>query len=440
MNPLAQELNNTIKESNPYIYDLLSDMGKQLFFPKGILSQSAEAKQKATTINATIGIAKQDGRVMKLDSVSCLVEKLDPDNYLPYAPSFGIPDLRQAWKNSLYGKNPSLTGKEISLPVVTSGITHGVSTFSDLWISRGDTVILPDMMWGNYAMTFCVKSGAEISHYSAFDDGLTRFNVESFEAAVQKEARTSDKIITVLNFPHNPSGYTLTKDEARKIADILIATAKSGTKVVVACDDAYFGLFFEEETMKESLFSLLAGADKRLVAIKLDGATKEDYVWGLRVGFITYGLAADSDLEGLHEALEKKSAGCIRGTISNCSHLSQSMVLMSMTNENYLDFKAEKFDLLKSRAAAIKDELKDPKYGDYFDVYPFNSGYFMCVRLKDIEAETLRVHLLEKYGTGLIALGQYNLRIAFSCLEKDDVKLLFDTILKGIEELKALGT
>ena len=34
-------------------------MGKALFFPKGILSQSAEAKQKAGKINATIGIAKE---------------------------------------------------------------------------------------------------------------------------------------------------------------------------------------------------------------------------------------------------------------------------------------------------------------------------------------------------------------------------------------------
>ncbi len=47
MNPIAQELNKSINGSNPYIFEMLSDMGRELFFPKGILSQSAEAKQKA---------------------------------------------------------------------------------------------------------------------------------------------------------------------------------------------------------------------------------------------------------------------------------------------------------------------------------------------------------------------------------------------------------
>ncbi len=59
MNTIAKELNARISQANPHILDMLSSMGKALFFPKGILSQSAEAKVKAHQINATIGIAKQ---------------------------------------------------------------------------------------------------------------------------------------------------------------------------------------------------------------------------------------------------------------------------------------------------------------------------------------------------------------------------------------------
>jgi hypothetical protein len=44
--------------------------------------------------------------------------------------------------------------------------------------------------------------------------------------------------------------------------------------------------------------------------------------------------------------------------------------------------------------------------------------------------------LLDKYGVGLIALGAFNLRIAFSCMDADDVESLFDTIYKGIKELE----
>ncbi|WDP88237.1 MAG: aminotransferase class I/II-fold pyridoxal phosphate-dependent enzyme [Desulfobacter sp.] len=436
MNPIAQELNTIIHENAPHVFEMLSDMGKALFFPKGILSQSAEAKVKADKINATIGIAKEGNSVLSLSSVTQFITGIEPDAYLPYAPSYGIPALREKWKDDLYKKNPSLGGRDLSLPVVTSGITHGVSVLSDMWVNDGDVIVLPDMMWGNYNMTFCVRNHARIVHYKAYDSALTRFNIDDFERVIRAQAAENDKIITVLNFPHNPSGYTLSKTEADRVAAILIDVAREGTNVVAACDDAYFGLFFQEETAKESLFAKIAGQEERLLAVKLDGATKEDYVWGFRTGFVTYGIAAKKNLDQVYLALEKKTGGCIRGNISNSSHLSQTILLKSMEDENYDSLKQEKFDLLKARAMKIKEVLKDPKYADGFDVYPFNSGYFMCIRLKDVNAEALRVHLLDNYGTGLISIGDKNLRIAFSCLEEKDVSTLFDIILSGINDLR----
>ncbi len=335
----------------------------------------------------------------------------------------------------IYEKNKSLENKKISLPIVTSGITHAVSTFADLWIDPDDTVILPLMMWGNYNMIFNVRNRAKIVTYDSFSYKLKGFNLKNFENKIKQQAEISNKIITILNFPHNPSGYSVSVEEAHKIIQILVNVAKSGTNVVVACDDAYFGLFFQDETIKESLFSFLAGAHKRLVAVKLDGATKEDYTWGLRTGFITYGFSADKNLEGLYEALEKKTGGCIRGNISNASHLSQSIILKSMDDEKYSQYKQEKFNILKKRAIKIKDVVYDKKYQKAWEVYAFNSGYFMCLRLKYVEAEKLRIHLLNKYGIGLITIGNKNLRIAFSCLEEENIQILFDTILKGINDL-----
>jgi aspartate/methionine/tyrosine aminotransferase len=107
-----------------------------------------------------------------------------------------------------------------------------------------------------------------------------------------------------------------------------------------------------------------------------------------------------------------------------------------MDDPAYEPCKQEKFNLLKSRAMAIKEVLKDPEYKEGFDAYPFNSGYFLCIRVKGVDAEALRIHLLEKYGTGLISIGEDNLRVAFSCLEEKDVKTLFDIILSGINDLR----
>jgi hypothetical protein len=54
-----------------------------------------------------------------------------------------------------------------------------------------------------------------------------------------------------------------------------------------------------------------------------------------------------------------------------------------------------------------------------------------------VDAESLRVHLLNRYGVGLISIGKSDLRIAFSCIEKEDVRELFDIIYQGAKDLES---
>ena len=436
MNPIAEELNEIIIEGNEHIYEMLSDVGKNLFFPKGILSQGAEAKEKAHKFNATIGMATEKGRTMHLPSVMAMLNAIRPKEALTYAPSFGILPLRQTWQDELFRKNPSLKGKEVSLPVITNAITHGLSVVSDMWVDPEDTIILPDKMWGNYNLIFAVLRGARIVQYPLFDN-RGKFNLQGFEACVEAETKSRKKIIPILNFPNNPTGYTVTPEDADAIVDILKNAARGGTNVLALTDDAYFGLFYEEDALKESIFTKLIGKDPRLLAIKLDGATKENFVWGLRVGFITYGASLTGESRPVYEAMEKKTAGAVRGSISNASHLSQEIVLKSLQSKDFLAEKDAKFKIMQERAQEVKRVLSNPQYHDAWEPYPFNSGYFMCLRLKTAEAEPLRVHLLDKYGIGLISLGKTDLRVAFSCLEKEDTQELFDTLFQAVKDLES---
>lgn len=437
MNPLAQELNNIIKEANPTIYDMLSSKGKNLYFPKGILSQGAEAKEKAFKYNATIGIATEDGVPMHLPSIMSYIN-LPPHQSLNYAPSFGIPELRETWRKMLFSKNPSLTDKKISLPIVTNAITHGLSVTAEMWINESDVILLPDKIWGNYTLIVTVLHGAQIKQYGLFSS-QGEFNLSGFEDTLQEEAKRREKIVVLLNFPNNPTGYTPTKEEGKRIVEILLNLAEKGTNVLVLLDDAYFGLFYDDNSMKESLFALLTGVHPRIMAIKLDGGTKENYMWGLRVGFITYGALLKSNSNNCYDALERKTAGAVRGSISNSPHLSQSILLGSLNSENYKAEKEEKFTILLNRATRVKEVLANKKYNDAWDVYPFNSGYFMCLRLRTVDAEELRLHLLNKYGVGVISLGKGDIRIAFSCVEEEDIQDIFDIIFQGIKDLEIIS-
>jgi hypothetical protein len=102
-----------------------------------------------------------------------------------------------------------------------------------------------------------------------------------------------------------------------------------------------------------------------------------------------------------------------------------------LNSSSYKAEKEDKFRIMKERAEEVKRVLADPKYSAACDVYSFNSGYFMCLNLKTVDAEQLRVHLLDKYGVGLISLGKHDLRVAFSCIEKQDIQELLP-ILEGV--------
>jgi aspartate/methionine/tyrosine aminotransferase len=428
MDAQAQSLNQTIEKINPGVVQMLSSRGKSIFFPKlGILSQAAQARGK--NINATIGEAREDdGSSMHLEEFEDLI-RIPVQNVFPYAPSYGKPEIRDKWKEFIYKKNPSLKDRVISRPIATNGLTHGLSMSGYMFIDEGDTVLLSDLYWENYDLLFANGYGARIETFNLFKEG--GFDTGAFAAKLASQKQ--EKIILLMNFPNNPSGYTPLNPEVEVIVEELEKLAKSGKKIVVIIDDAYYGLVYGENVFPESIFVKLSGLHENLLAVKLDGATKEDYVWGFRVGFMTFGVKGGTP--ELYAALEAKTAGAIRGNISNISHLSQSLLLNVYLSDTYETTKKKKYNILKTRYDILKDCFKNEAYAKYFEALPFNSGYFMCVAIKPgLEAEKIRQHLLEKYSTGVIVFGNV-IRLAFSATPKDKIPALVDNLYQACQDL-----
>lgn len=431
MNTLAGQLNEVIKESNIHVYNMLSKLGREIYFPKeGILSQSAEAAKYANKFNATIGIATEHKVPMHLAVIQDKLIAYNPDDLYNYAPPAGKSELRALWRKKMLGETPSLQGKSFGIPIVTNAITHGLSIVADLFVEPDDVVICPDKSWENYELIFGISHCAKTVNFPLFTEGMI-FNSEGLLNALL-EQKDKGKVILILNFPNNPTGYTPGIIEGEAIINSILKAAEEGINVVAAIDDAYFGMFYED-SLKESLFGRLANIHPRVLAVKLDGATKEEFVWGFRVGFITF--AAQS--KNLLNALEQKVMGIIRAKISSCPHPSQTFVLDALRAPEFSFQQSEKINIIKSRANKLKSLLNSGKYGRrVFTYYPFNSGYFMCLKLKTVHAEELRKHLIYNYGLGTIALGDCDLRIAFSCIEEDEIESVFDMIYAGIVELE----
>ena len=428
MNPLAQELNDILKGTT--VSHLLSDFGKRFYFPKGIVTQSAEAKDRATRYNATVGMATLGADPIFLNHVKGLVPGLTAGEMFPYAPTPGVPALRQAWKEEMLRKNPSLQNTPISLPLVTTGLTHGVSTVADLFLDPGDQILVPDMFWGNYRLIFEGRNKAVLKTFPFFNH-RGGMNLAALEEGLR--ALPLEKSALVLNFPNNPTGYTPTNTEMQDLVALLEKLAREGRKLLVLTDDAYFGLFYEEDTCRESLFSFIAGLHENIVAVKLDGATKEELAWGFRVGFITYGSRGLTDAQ--YAALDKKTGGAVRASISNSSKLSQSLVLRGLTDPGYRAAKDQAEAILKARYLKVREAVNGYGKEVPLKALPFNSGYFMTFLVEGKSAEDLRLHLLDNYAIGTISIQEKYLRVAYSSVDIENLEDLFSLIAKAAVEL-----
>ena len=430
LNPLAIELNEELRDAAPSVFALLSELGKRIYLPKGILSQTTEANAQAHQFNATRAIAldfsQNGGDMMHLPVSRELVPELTPESVYGYAPVLGQQALREAWRTHILRENPSLSQKTFSLPIVTSGMTHGFSLLAELFVDSGDVLILPDQIWGNYRLIFQTKAGAVIQTYPFFNTSSS-FNVHSFRQTLTEA--TDEKLIVLLNFPHNPTGYAVTHTEAQQIVDAIVARAETGCRILVIMDDAYAGLWYDETVMHESLFGSLAGCHPNVVSVKIDGATKEEYAWGLRVAFVTFGLNATA-----MQPLEQKLSGLIRANTSGASQVSQTLTRTAMQAPGYAEQKQHNYETLKARALKVNTIASDERYTRYWDVYPSHAGYFVCLHLKSGNAETVRKRLLAEHGIGIIALGETALRVAYSCLDASDIEAVFAEIARVIEK------
>ena len=429
LNPLAQELNESLKGTSAEA--LFSDLGKRIYFPKGIIAQGGEAKQKASVANGTIGTTVINGKPAILPSVQKWAPELSSGELVAYAPTAGLPAIREAWKQKQIQKNPSLANKLTSLPVVVPGLTAGLSYIMDLFVDADKPMLAPNPSWDNYVLIAEARRGSEFHQFEMFKDG--KFNIAGLEEAVKTEAKKYGSVRLILNFPQNPSGYSPTTAEVKELCRILKEVGESGAKALVISDDAYFGLNYEDTIEPESLFAHICDLHENVLAVKADGPTKEDFAWGLRCGFLTFGCKGFTETQ--YENLVKKLMGVIRSSVSCSATPSQTLILKSFQDPNNDAEKAAFRKVLEGRYKVVRNFVDTHKCSG-LEALPFNSGYFMSVRTIGIDAEALRVKLLNEKGIGTIQIDPQTLRVAFSSIEENLIEKVYTEIYNTAEEMK----
>jgi len=350
---------------------------------------------------------------------------LDPRMSFLYSPQGGAPALRAAWRKRLLANEPNV---EISLPMVTFALTHGISLVADLFVDEGVEVIVPNPSWGNYKGIFGLRRGAKFTTWDFFT-GDGKLNIAGLKAALDA---TKGRSVVILNFPGNPTGYSPLHDEVEPLLEVLTSHKRP---TVVVCDDAYQGLVFEDNANVKSLFfELTRRSDKNLLLpVKVDGATKELAFFGGRVGFLTFGLNREDS-----EPLIEKARAIARATVSSPPGPSQAVVLAALESPGIEEEIAQIRELLATRYRALREAL--PLVADSgFVPYPFNAGCFALLKApENIDVEDLRLFLIENYSIGLVALPTVGaLRIAYCSMDERDIRPMFIRLSTALADYTA---
>lgn len=184
-----------------------------------------------------------------------------------YAPSAGLPELRQAAADYI----SSTRGIPVSADevVIVPGAKPTIFfTFMAL-VEEGDEVIYPNPGFPIYESMINFL-GAKAVPIALREEKDFRFDVNEFADLITDRTK-----LVVLNSPHNPTGGVLSQQDLRDIA-----AAIGDRDIMVLSDEIYSRLLFDGE--HHSIASLDGWKDRTIL---LDGFSKSYAMTGWRLGY-----------------------------------------------------------------------------------------------------------------------------------------------------------
>jgi aspartate aminotransferase len=262
------------------------------------------------------------------------------DGHTGYAPSNGIPQLKEAIAEKLDGDGLDYSTDEI---IVTPGGKQALYETFQALVDDGDEVVLLDPAWVSYE-AMAKMAGGELSRVdlSGHDFQLAPA-IDELAATV-----TDDTELLVVNSPSNPSGAVFGDEALEAVRDLAV-----DHDVTVVSDEIYDAITYGVE---QTSLGSLAGMGDRTVTV--NGFSKAYSMTGWRLGY----LAAPAPLVEQAAKLQSHSVSC-------ATHFVQYAGVEALENTD--DAVAEMREAFRER----RDMLVD-LFADHGKEVPFPDGAF----------------------------------------------------------------
>lgn len=320
---------------------------------------------------------------------------------LAYSRSEGSEEYRT--KLAKYYDEHSIHVKATDIIITTGGSEALLFTFGSI-MDKGDEIIIPEPFYANYN-GFSTSSGVNVVPViSKIDNNFALPAIEEFEKLITSKT----KAILICN-PGNPTGYLYSKEEIKKLAEIV----KKHDLFLIA-DEVYREFVYDGEKH----YSVMGVEGLEENAIMIDSVSKRYSMCGARIGCIV-----SKNKQVITTALKFAQA-----RLSPPTYAQIASEAALATPQSYFD--AVKEEYIERRNTLIKELQKI----DGVKVAKPKGAFYCIAELPVKDADDFSQWLLEKFSlnreTVMVApaggfystkgLGKNQVRIAY-VLKKDDL-------------------
>lgn len=189
-----------------------------------------------------------------------------------YTSNYGLMELREEISKS-YVKRHNVYYDPTNEILVTTGVSEALDLAIRAITNPGDEIIVVQPSYVAYVPSVIFAGGVPVT-IGARGENDFKITAEEIEAAITDKTKA-----VIINYPNNPTGATIGKDELEAIADVIVEH-----DMMMISDDVYERLTYEG---RHTCFSALEGMRDR--TIMLNGFSKAYSMTGFRMA---YALAA----------------------------------------------------------------------------------------------------------------------------------------------------
>ncbi len=309
------------------------------------------------------------------------------DGYTRYTHNAGLPEVREAFADKLKRENGINADPETEI-ICTAGGMGSLLLTNLVMVDPGDEVIYPDPGFVSHPAHVAMCGGVGVPIQLKRNLGFS-FKAEDLEKLITNKTK-----MLVINFPNNPTGGTIPRDELKKVADIAIEH-----DLFVLADGAYEKFRWNDE---DPLFlGSLPGMNERTVS--LFSFSKTYAMTGWRIGFSVGPVEVIEQMVKLQEHVQSMPTSISQKAAEAAVRGPQDSVKVM------IDTFRKRRDIITKGLNAIEGvELSPP--GGAFYVFPDVSAYGMkswvlAVKLvEDTGVVTVHGSAFGHYGEGFLRI------------------------------------